>query len=757
MRITGYSDRIYVRPGETIKFLVNCDGLKSYRADIVRLINGDANPAGPGFKEKLIRTPVSGVYKGRKQAIHPGSYAIVPDSPAFAALESLSLQAMVWPTTPNKGAQGILSKWSERDSSGFALMLDETGAVALRLGDGKDRVETITTGQALLDHQWYFVGASFDARSRQIRVFQEPLAGFPGIADRASVTRKSKVARIGKNAAPLVMAGVYRRERKGKLLVGNHYNGKIASPRLADRALTGAEMEALKAGPAPKLETAIVGAWDFARDIGSEKVTDLSPNRLHGETVNLPMRAVTGPEWTGAVMDWKAAPEQWDAIHFHDDDLYDAGWEVDFELTVPDRMKSGIYAARLRSGRHEDYIPFTVGPNPGREAQIALLLPTASYMAYANEHIAVEGRLTELQCGRLSALYPQDVFLNEHREYGGSLYDTHSDGSGVCYSSRLRPILNMRPKYEAVLGGHGGSSLWQFNADTHITDWLEAMGHAYDVITDEELHDRGVELLAPYDVVLTGTHPEYWSSAMWNAMDAYKRRGGRLMYLGGNGFYWRIAFHPERPGVIEVRRNENGIRSWPSRPGEYYHSFNGEYGGLWLSQGRPPQMMAGTGFSAQGFDISSHYRRKPDSFRPEVKFIFGGVGKDEPIGNFGLIGGGAAGLELDRTSHRLGTPPNALVLASSEGHTDIYLLVPEELLETYPGLGGHEEERVRADMVFFETPNGGAVFSTSSIAWCGSLSHNDYDNNVSRITNNVLKRFLDPRPFSVGRRLRPAA
>jgi hypothetical protein len=54
---------------------------------------------------------------------------------------------------------------------------------------------------------------------------------------------------------------------------------------------------------------------------------------------------------------------------------------------------------------------------------------------------------------------------------------------------------------------------------------------------------------------------------------------------------------------------------------------------------------------------------------------------------------------------------------------------------------------VRADMVFYEAPNGGAVWSSSLIAWAGSLSHNNYDNNVSRITNNVLTRFVDPQPF----------
>ena len=157
-------------------------------------------------------------------------------------------------------------------------------------------------------------------------------------------------------------------------------------------------------------------------------------------------------------------------------------------------------------------------------------------------------------------------------------------------------------------------------------------------------------------------------------------------------------------------------------------------------------MMAGTGFSAQGFDISSYYRRLPESHNKRAKFIFEGV-RDEIIGDFGLIGDGAAGLELDRADRLLGTPPNCLVLASSENHSDIYLVVCEEILVNYPGLSGQENELVRADMVFYETAAGGAVFSSSSIAWAGSLSHNDYENNVSKITENVLRRFLDQTPF----------
>jgi N,N-dimethylformamidase len=69
----------------------------------------------------------------------------------------------------------------------------------------------------------------------------------------------------------------------------------------------------------------------------------------------------------------------------------------------------------------------------------------------------------------------------------------------------------------------------------------------------------------------------------------------------------------------------------------------------------------------------------------------------------------------------------------------------EEFLATAPP--DSADPHVRADLVFFETPKGGAVFSTGSIAWAGSLAHNSYDNDVSRITRNVVRRFLDPEPF----------
>ena len=750
LKITGYSDRLSVKPGETIKFMVNCE-YPTYQADIVRLICADDTPSGPGFKEKPIRTPVGKRHKGRRQIIHAGSYGLVESRTLLETLESFTVQAMIWPTTPGKGVQGIVTKWDPRGRAGFALVIDEAGSIALTLGTAEGAVETVSVGKKLLERHWYLAAASYDAESGTVTVHQEPLHRYARVDDGGVARAKLGRPATANTGAPIVMAGLFKRRAKGRTLVDGLYNGKIDSPRLVGRALDRLEIERVRNEAVPSsLAPDILCAWDFSLDITSVKISDRSAHHFDGEIVNLPARGMTGWNFSGREMCWRHAPDEYGAIHFHDDDLYDAGWEVDFEWTVPARLKSGVYAARLRAKDAEEYVPFAVLPAPGRAARIAFLLPTVEYMAYANEHLAFDGSLAELLTGQLSALNANQLFLNEHREYGYSLYDTHSDGSGVCYSSRLRPILNMRPKVETpwACAGEEATNAREFILDMYVVDWLTHFGFEHDVITDEDVDREGVDLLKPYNVLITGGHPEYYSKAMRDAVHAFTQQGGRLMYLGGNGFYWRVAMHRELPGVIEVRRCEAAIRTWEADPGEYYHSFTGEYGGIWRHQGNTaPQAIAGVGFVAEGFDKSSYYRRMEGSFDPRARFIFKGIGKDEKLGDFGFHGDGAAGNELDHTDPRLGTPPHALLLARSEDHTDLYIVVNEEVLVNHAGLGGTENEKVRADMVFYETPNGGAVFSVGSICYPASLPWNGYDNNIARLTTNVLRRFADPTPF----------
>ncbi len=87
------------------------------------------------------------------------------------------------------------------------------------------------------------------------------------------------------------------------------------------------------------------------------------------------------------------------------------------------------------------------------------------------------------------------------------------------------------------------------------------------------------------------------------------------------------------------------------------------------------------------------------------------------------------------------------MVARSENHSNTYELVAEEVLIPHGATDAMINPDIHADITFFETPGGGAVFSTGSIAYAGSLAWNGFDNNFFRLTTNVLNRFKDPTRF----------
>jgi N,N-dimethylformamidase len=738
--LNGYADRVSVRPGETIRFFVSCDGPARYDARLVRLICADDNPKGAPFSEEPIDTPLSGNHSGKNQVIHAGSHGLVPSAPEFECSDGFTLQALVMATTPENGRQGIIGTWSQTEHTGASLVVGDDGAAGLVVGDGKASV-WITTGVPLVKRAWYRLAASYDRTSGSAVLVQEPLDGGHGTTRTVALP----VEPTGR-AGPLLMAAWHHEHDDGRGYHAGCFNGRIEAPRLAGCALEGEAIALAQADPrAGAVRDAIIGAWDFSQDISGERMVDISGNGHDGEVLHMPQRGVRGAAWSGREMCWRHAPDEYGAIHFHDDNVYDAGWDESHAWTVPDGTGSALYALHVTVGDAEEFVPFAVVPPRGqRTADICFLLPTATYMAYANSGRHFRNDSVEMKQFRCTQMALSDCFLQTHSEYGLSTYDTHSDGSGVSVSSRLRPVLNLRPR----------GRVWGLVADTHITSWLEHAGHSFDVVTDEELHAEGVEVLDGYRVLVTGTHPEYHTTEMLDGLDAWLQRGGRMIYSGANGFYWRIAYHAEKPGVIECRKTEGGTRSWVSEVGESFMSFSGEYGGLWRRAGRAPQEMVGIGFTAQGFDRSTYYRRTDESNDPRAAFIFEGI-DDEVIGDFGLVGGGAAGLELDRADVALGTPHHALVVARSEDHSDGMMVVLEELTSNQPVMAD-DHPKVHADMTFFELEGGGAVFSTGSIAFGGSLPVKGYNNHVARLMSNVVVRFLDPEPFEGFDASRPA-
>jgi N,N-dimethylformamidase len=624
------------------------------------------------------------------------------------------------------------------------LLIDGDGHLSVRVGDGPTRVTELRADDRLRSRVWYFVAFSMDATAGQLRLWQQELVGWDR-ALRPQLLEVNLQHRLKTTAdSPVLIGAGHELTDSAGTPHGCHlFWGKIEDPSVYSRALSTTELEALSETRSPSQVAggSVVAAWSFSDGASSTRVTDLSGNGMDGVAVNMPMRAVTGSRWRADAQRFVDDPSGYNAIHFHPDDLADARWSPDFEIEVPTSARSGAYGVTLCSDQERYCIPFFVTPPAsGPRERIAYLAPTYTYLAYANDHM---WQRTDITSGVLWSTErsehpdPADVYVAAHPELGLSLYDEHADGSGCCYASRMRPIPNFRDDYR----------YWQTDAPRHLSadlqllGWLERRGLQHDVLTDEELHEVGAAALLPYDVVVTGSHPEYWTAPMMDALRQYGDRGGKLIYLGGNGFYWVTSVDAQHPHVIEVRRGNAGSRNWSSAPGECYHSTTGEFGGLWRHRGIPPQTLVGVGFTAVGCMGASGYKRQPDSFDPSVAFIFDGVGAEEVIGDFGRVLGGAAGDEMDRMDPLLGSPPSTLLLASSFNHNQSYQLCIEEMNQTVPGHDGTTNPLVRADMVYVPRENGGAVFSVGSINWVGSLSFNGDKNNVSRITENVLRRF----------------
>jgi N,N-dimethylformamidase len=166
--LLGYADHFSVAPGETIRFMVSAD-VPRYRASLVRLIQGDESPAGPGYQEEVMESTIAREYAGRRQSLVAGSYVRVAASPLFDLADGFTVQVWLWPTTSNKpGGQGLVSRWR-----GFALNLDADDRLDLWLAFADGTTERIIQpGPSVARRRWTLVSASYDATTGLVRLLR---------------------------------------------------------------------------------------------------------------------------------------------------------------------------------------------------------------------------------------------------------------------------------------------------------------------------------------------------------------------------------------------------------------------------------------------------------------------------------------------------------------------------------------------------------------------------------------------------------
>lgn len=706
--VIGYVTPLSAKAGEVLQFKISSAGSRDVAVSVFRLDCCDPNPAGPGVKREEVDFGLERSYRALEQRAHLGSCAIGP-IPKRTEIQGLVVSLVLHPRLLSSSNQTIFSLQNSDATNGFALVLID-GVLFLRKLREPQAITDLKFDLRL--NEWTKLDVTFDEKGVSAR--RSPL--------RTQVSAEVALAaddvlNVLRDIDHICLAATWAGYAQ------DCFNGSIEAPAVTDT------------------NGQVLASWSFANTFGREWVQDDVDQSRRLTLINMPARAVRSSSWTGRCMDWKVAPQDYAAITFHSDDLSDCRWETTIAVEVPASVPSAVYGLSVDNGIGADIIPFYVLRNPTLPRQrILFLAPTFTYMAYANHARgnfsgALQARVKEWNA------YPHNP--DKIGAYGYSTYNRHPDGSGVTLSSRLRPIMTMRPQYLTYFDANG-SGMRHFSADSHLTDWLKAKGFAFDVLTDEDLDCDGASALSGYEVVLTGTHPEYHTRQTLEALISYRDEGGKLMYLGGNGFYWKIGRNPDEPHMIEIRRAEGGMRVWASQPGEYYNQLDGEYGGLWRRNGIAPQKVAGVGFTAEGAFEGTYYVRTKESFEADLAFLFDGISTDQRIGEFGLSGGGAAGFEIDQAAADLGTPDFVRVVAASEGHGPTFATTFEELL--LPGVFDGDPRSyggIRSNIVYGTAENGGGLFAVGSITFCGSLSHKGYDNNVSRLLENCLRKFLE--------------
>ena len=321
--LLGYCDKLSGRPGDTIAFKVSSHLSVDYEARLVRIISADPNPEGPGMIEEAVDAAFSGAFPSRPQPFYPGSYVRIEHPLTLTGAPAL--EAVIWPTLVNGKKQVVLVVGE------MALMVMGDGSLGGRLGPHR-----FSTGVPMKVRHWYRVRFSYDPAAKQVVLTQQETGPRGDVGDEV---RRLAGAHVELGGAAAVSIAACQVNGQASCF----FNGKIEAPAVYD----GDE---------------VVARWDFSDGISTTQIKDVGPADLAGELKNLPARGMTGSFWDGSEHCWRHRPEHYAAIHFHEDDIYDFGWENDFSFTIPEDLPSGVYAARIRAGDHEDAIPFFVCP-----------------------------------------------------------------------------------------------------------------------------------------------------------------------------------------------------------------------------------------------------------------------------------------------------------------------------------------------------------------------------------------------------------
>jgi hypothetical protein len=305
---------------------------------------------------------------------------------------------------------------------------------------------------------------------------------------------------------------------------------------------------------------------------------------------------------------------------------------------------SGLFAIRLATpDGHAAYAPFIVRPRRFGEHRVAVVLPTYTWQAYNFRDADGNG-------------------------YGDTWYELRSRQTrlGRAYSASGLP-----PHFASY--------------DLNFLVWLansvrRGEDRGVDFLGDADLSNAPSDLAGLYDLMIFPGHHEYVTRREFLLVHKFRNRGGNLMFLSANNFYWKV-----------VRRRNLLTRV-----------------ARWRTLGRPEAAFIGVQYVA-----SNRGKRKGPYILRDVErapWLWEGTGlvTGATLGNYGV--------EIDATAQS--SPPQTLVLAE----------IP------------HVIGRHTAQMTYYETAAGAKVFAAGAFTLGGNATHVP----VATMLDNLWRRLSLP-------------
>ena len=242
---------------------------------------------------------------------------------------------------------------------------------------------------------------------------------------------------------------------------------------------------------------------------------------------------------------------------------------------------------------------------------------------------------------------------------------------------------------------------------------------------------------------------------MLDALEAYLGDGGRFMYLGGNSLFGVVTVDAAKPHRVEVRR---WGAPWPfeAPPAERHHSHDRRAGRHVAEPGPGPNTIVGRRHGGRRLRPRLALPAQARLVRPARRASSSRAIEGELIGDSPnlQIQWGAAGYEYDRAEFELGTPATTLLLASSAGSTHRTSPMIDDELYFMQGRDGGSVGTRRSRARRTGSPLGHGLprvpqrrrrlLGGRDLLARRRSPRTATTNTVSRVTENVLRRFADP-------------